>query len=389
MWIDDDFPRILGAELLRPDAQFIARFVTQPQVVWDMSATRGKSVQLDRYEYWEDDSFTLESRRRAPTQTIGTANSRDILKTKIIVTVDEYTGPSGGDISNPNAPGNFKIPMESIVLAQRVLWNYNPQQIQAFHQSIGSLTLFRDYRKWLDRVYINTLLGSPFTYNPQGLADGATYASGPPKIDVKNDVLTVVEGMRSRNVPTFADGFYYCLASPRFIKHLRQDADFRSVAQYPSFCPVNYLQSGITPFSAPQMPPPNQGYVSGPNQLIFGGSQYGQAGFMGEAMPTGFVFEGVRFFESNNMPTATVNLNYTASSNSTLHPTGAANRTGYLGIFFGQQAIGEAVATEIPVSVRLNNNDDFQRFMIAIWAMYGGWALTNERFVTVARTYGD
>ena len=389
MWIDDDFPRILGAELLRPDAQFIAKFVCQPQVVWDASATRGKSIQLDRYDYWEDDSFTAESRRRNPLQTIGTANSRDILKNKIIVTVDEYTGPSGGNPNDPNAPGNFKIPMEAIALAQRVLWQYNPQQIQQFHQSIGALTLFRDYRKWQDRVYINTLLESPFTHNPKGVEDGGTYAAGPPRIDVKEDVLTIVEGMRTRNVPTFPDGYYYCLASPRFIKHLRQDPDFRAVAQYPSFTPVAALQPGITPFAAPQMPAPGMSYVSGPNQLIFGGSQYGQASFLGEAMPTGFVFEGVRFFESNNMPTATVNLNYTSSINESLHPTGAGARTGHLGIFLGQQSIGEALATELPVSVRLNNNDDYQRFVIAIWAMYGGWALLNERFITVARTYGD
>jgi hypothetical protein len=389
VWFDDDFPRILGAELLRPDAQFIAKFVCQPQVVWDATANRGKSVQLDRYDYWEDDSYTKESRRRNPLQTIGTANSRDILKNKIIVTIDEYTGPSGGDPNNPNSPGNFKIPMEAIALAQRVLWQYNPQQIQQFHQSIGALTLFRDYRKWLDRVYINTLLESSFTYNPKGVDDGGTYASGPPKIDVKEDLLTIVEGMRTRNVPTFSDGYYYCLASPRFIKHLRQDSDFRAVAQYPSFTPVAALQPGVGAFAAPAMPAPGMGYVSGPNQLIFGGSQYGQASFMGEAMPTGFVFEGVRFFESNNLPTATVNLNYTASSNNTLHPTGAANRTGNLGIFLGQQAVGEALATELPVSIRLNNNDDYQRFVIAIWATYGGWALLNERFVTVARTYGD
>jgi hypothetical protein len=170
---------------------------------------------------------------------------------------------------------------------------------------------------------------------------------------------------------------------------LRQDADFREVAKYPSFVNAGMLQPGITPFSAPQMPPPGAGYISGPNQLIFGGQQYGQATFMGDAMPTGIAFEGVRFFESNNMPTATVNLTYTTSTNATLHPTGAANRTGNLGIFFGQQAIGEGIATEMPISIRLNNNDDFQRFVIAIWAMYGGWALSNERFVTVARTYGD
>ena len=41
-----------------------------------------------RYSYWnEDASFTLEARERSDTQTIGTANSRDIPKDKVIVTL--------------------------------------------------------------------------------------------------------------------------------------------------------------------------------------------------------------------------------------------------------------------------------------------------------------
>lgn len=392
MWVDDDFPRLLGTELLRPDASFITKFVVQPVPVWDPTAQVGKSIQLDRYHFWDDDSFTQESRRRAPTQTIGTAGSRDLPKDKIIVTIDEYTGPSAGDINNPNSPGNFKIPMETLLLAQRALWQYNPNQIQQFHQSIGSMTLFRDYRKWMDRVYLNLLLESPYTHNPQGVADGGTYAQGPQKIDVTYDLLTIVEQMRKRNVPTFPDGLYYCIADPRFIKHLRGNSDFREVARYPSFMPVENLQQGNAPFAPPKMPPPGATYVQGPNQLIFGGAQYGQSSFGSDAMPCGFVFEGVRFFESNNLPTSTVNLTYTAlapNQNATLHPTGAANRTGYLGIFFGQQAIGEALGTNMPVTVRLNNNDDYNRFLIAIWAQYGGWKLLNDKFVTVARTFAD
>jgi hypothetical protein len=98
MFNDLDFPTLLGAELLRPDGSYIAKFVVQPLVVHDFNAFPGASVQLDRYGYWEDvtasdSSFSEAARRRVPTQTIGTAGSREINKTKITVTLDEFTGP--------------------------------------------------------------------------------------------------------------------------------------------------------------------------------------------------------------------------------------------------------------------------------------------------------
>ena len=52
--------------------------------------------------------------------------------------------------------------------------------------------------------------------------------------------------------------------------------------------------------------------MAAPNAALFQGGQYGQAQFVaGEpVMPSGFVFEGVRFFETTNMPskTATVDI---------------------------------------------------------------------------------
>ena len=108
--------------------------------------------------------------------------------------------------------------------AQRALWNYG---VRAFHDSIGSMTLLRDFRKWEDRAYITKLLESPNIYNPQDIPDGGVYPVGPQKITVKEDVLSIVEKMRTANVPVFEDGNYCCMASPRFIKHLRQDSDFR------------------------------------------------------------------------------------------------------------------------------------------------------------------
>ena len=123
---DLDFPNLLGAELLRPDGSYIAKFVVQPLVVHDFNAFPGASVQLDRYGYWEDtttsdSSFSETNRRRVPTQTIGTSGSREINKTKIIVTLDEFTGPSSGNTSDFSEPGNLKIPIYTLITAQRML----------------------------------------------------------------------------------------------------------------------------------------------------------------------------------------------------------------------------------------------------------------------------
>jgi hypothetical protein len=93
-------------------------------------------------------------------------------------------------------------------------------------------------------------------------------------------------------------------------------------------------------------------------------------------MPSGFVFEGVRFFESTNFPdkTATVDLS-----------SGAATRTTPAGLFFGPQAIGVGIGGP-NAQVLINNNDDFSRFIILIWQLYAGFANLNKDFVTCAFT---
>jgi len=47
VWNEIDFPTLLGAELLRPDGSYIAKFVVQPLVVHDFNQFPGASVQLD------------------------------------------------------------------------------------------------------------------------------------------------------------------------------------------------------------------------------------------------------------------------------------------------------------------------------------------------------
>ena len=402
MWHDPGFPELLGAELLRPDAQYIARFAVQPQVVHDFAQVPGHSVEMHRYGYWDDESFSEAARERQPTEVLGTGSKRTIDKTKVTIELKEYTGPSAGS-SNPNDPGVFSVTVDSIIKAQRMLMDLS--SLEEWHQSIGSLTLARDFKKWHDRVYINRLLASATGkssstqggyYNPFNLDDGDTTAVvGPPQIETRRDLVTIVKDMLKRNVPQFSSPsgpVYHCLADPSFIAALRRDDDFREVARYPGSIPINSLQYGASPMSAPLMPVPGNyhpQYMNNPNILSYQGVGYGQAAYMSDAMPTGFCWEGVRFFSTNNLPTATVSLNYSsASADYPNAATGQNNRTGYLGIFFGQQVIGEGVWSPGP-QVVLNENTDFKRFVQLIWQYRAGWATLNDNFVTVGRTYED
>lgn len=377
---DNDFPALLGAELYRPVPGYIAKAVTRPVVLHDFNAQPGASVQLDRYSYWGDNgSLTLEARRRGETETIGTGNSRNIPKRKVNLVLEEYTGPAASD--DPDAPANLTITEQQLIKARRMLLDRN---IQGFHQSIGSLTLLDDFRRWEDRVYIQKLLDSPHTYNPDDVPDGGVYPQGPPKISIKEDLVEIVRRLQARNVPTFEDGNYAAIVDPTFLKHLRQDDDFRMVARYPGQIPIAMMNQ---PYSAgpAQLP-----FIDNPNALLFGGANLGQSisqNGMPALMPTGFVFEGVRFFMSNNMPTEFVTLNYTTSTNPAKHPTGSASREAHLGVFFGPMSIGVGVGGIGP-EVLMNKNDDYGRFKMSIWRMFGAYALLNEDFVEVARTYG-
>ena len=115
----------------------------------------GQTVQLDRYRFFGNPG-TKTSRERTQDQTIGKANSRSIVKDKVLVSLREYTGPA--DPANTNLPSTFKIARETLMTAQRLLLDTG--NLNMFHQSIGSLTLLDDYRRWRDRVFIDELFKS-------------------------------------------------------------------------------------------------------------------------------------------------------------------------------------------------------------------------------------
>ena len=97
-------------------------------------------------------------------------------------------------------------------------------------------------------------------------------------------------------------------------------------------------------------------------------------------MPTGFLFEGVRWFESTNLPETTSNLVITSESSS------AADYAAAQLIFFGPQAVGVGIGGN-NASILLNNNDDFSRFVIMIWSLFAGFEILNKDFITTGYSY--
>ena len=65
MWIDNDFPKLLGAELYRPHPAYIIEMAVEPVVVHDFSKQPGQTVQLDRYRFWGCLLYTSPSPRDA------------------------------------------------------------------------------------------------------------------------------------------------------------------------------------------------------------------------------------------------------------------------------------------------------------------------------------
>ena len=347
----------------------------EPVVVHDFSKQPGQTVQLDRYRFWGKPG-TKESRERTADQTLGSASARNIVKDKVLVTLREYTGPA--DTRDATQPSTFKIARETLITAQRLLLDTG--NLNVFHQSIGSLTLLDDYRRWRDRVFANELLKATANgqaddekggyYFPGGKAEGSlTYAAGESaKFDVTTDLLSVVKDLRKRNVPTFADGYYRCILDPTAMMHLRQNSDFREIARYPGTGMINPMQPNLAP---------NANFYQGM------GPAYGQAGFVAgqPVMPTGFLFEGVRWFESTNLP----EQSYTATIADAPVTTATDHEAAQL-IFFGPQAVGVGIGGN-NAQILLNNNDDFSRFIIMIWSLFAGFEVLNKDFITVGYSF--
>lgn len=400
-----DYPAILTAMAYRPSPTTIARWVCQPDFVQDTNLRPGEVYLMDRYGFLPDQGdMDIEYRTRSDAEILGTANTRQIPNEKIQILLREITGPGSGDSSNPGLAGNFRFSVPAMRKQQRMLWDQGyaqPLMSPQFHSSVGSDTLLMDYRVTMDRFYIKALGNTPNKWNPGGIADGGTYATGPQKLTV-NDLDYILEWLVINKTPPFDDGLYHFLLHPRMWNHLRQDTRFREQLTAASWFPVSLLMANQPdPFGAGMMPPANPQAMVLPNSNPV--NQPGLAGYypyLGQAlpgvddqmMPGGFVYNQFRFFVSNNIPTKQVQLTYTAATAGSGESTGSAFRTAYPGMAFGKHAVGEIFGGDpvngIPVQILRNQNDDYNRFLIVIWQAFMGLARLNDDFVIEARTYG-
>jgi hypothetical protein len=191
------------------------------------------------------------------------------------------------------------------------------------------------------------------------------------KFRVKSDWLPVVTDMRKRNIPTYSDGYFRVICDPEFLMHLRQDSDFREVARYPGMGGPNPMQ----PFMAPNA-----------SNYLGMGTAYGQAGTVAgqPVMPSGFLWEGCRVFETTNMAEQYYNVAIQGAKGFT-GTTPQASRAA-LAFFMGPQALGLGIGGQ-NAQVLINSNDDFSRFIILIWSLYAGFEILNYDFITVAHSF--
>lgn len=307
----------LSANLLRSPApayvfdQFVSKEI-------DFTRTEGDTISLNRYPKLGDQGLEQINRELNEQQTVGTADPVNITAESITVMLKEYAGPYSTPAQKVSPLG---ITEKTARRAQAKLIDTNDPE--SFFNSIGGMLLKDDLDRWHDRVLCRLFLTSPNSTNPANKANGSTLITD--QISTF-DLGTIKEKLQGspRFTPTFNDGLYHAIVSPRMEKHLRMDDKFRAACQ-------------------------------------FGAYERLYRGELG-------VYEGFRFFSSNNIPTETVN-----------------SLTGHLGIFFGPDAVGYGEG--LPPEVRKNKNDDYERFMYLIWLTYRGYAALDTRFIEVCRTF--
>jgi len=307
-----------SAMLIDPTPKYVFDQFASKEI--DFGKSKGDTVYLNRYPHLGDVGLTESLRAISESSTIGTADPVNLTAEQVTVTLKEYGGPYNSTASKIAPLGiTEKVAMRA---QNKLIDSKNPAD---FFNSIGGMILKDDHDRLHDRILCNLLLTSTNKLNPDGVADGSTATTSTgSKLDTA-DLQTIKETLQSNDAPTFSDGLYYAVISSRMEKHLKQDTSFREAM-----------------------------YYANPNSLL-----RGEIG----------VYEGFRFFSSNNIPTATINA-----------------LTAYQGLFFGDSSVGYGEG-DMPVEVRLNKNDDYARFMYLVWLVYRGYALLDESFVVKARTF--
>lgn len=274
-------------------ARDFAQVVSEP-------TTPGKVILVDQPRYLGG-TFTEVSRRLTEGTPVS-ATPQAATMGQVTVTIREYAGPHDGSAVAPIGITDF--------LKRRATHN--------LVEYIGTL-LRRDRNRWVDRVIIELLVSTTNVTTPGDVAEGSLVAGS----KMTEDELS--EGLRKlqeRSIPTFANGMYMMVISPKHFEDLRADTKFRES--------VRYL---------------------GTDGALVSGHLANHGGFM--------------IVVSSNIPTKGVGAG------------GAV--TGYQAVAFGPQAVGWAIGMD--AEARRSKDDDYGREDRVLWIAHEGWALLDTDFV--------
>lgn len=326
-FVNDAVPQLLGVPLVRFSPQYNAMTAIRPQIKHDFSASRGKSVSLDKYKRWGDRGWTKNARRRDKLSLIGTANSEGLSKTQVEIRIDEYTGPSTPD----GQASTLWLTKEDMLYARTQLWEYGKQ---AFHESIGSANLADDYQGFIDRIHLLELMNTTVKLNPSNKADNQALVTD--RITTA-DLDRIRWNLSTRNTPRFRDtGCYHALIDETFMVHLMQDPTFLQYA-------IAQIQGGQIPLNqTPFAQAPQAG-----NAVV-----QGQVNQMITTPSVPIIYRGFCLWTSNNIPKRTVN-----------------SLEASLGLFFGPDSVGLGGGGR-GVEIALHNDTDFNRHFRFIWTAF-------------------
>ena len=332
-------PAQMGAVLRAAMPTYVARAAIQPLFAWDFLAQRGKEVLVKRPNFWSRKGKTLANYTRQPTQTIGTDNNKPLSTTDVRLYLRELTGPTE---DGTNTPSSLRISKEDMLFARLNL--YNMENLQVFHDSIGSNLLRDDWQSFEESVLLSELMKTPTKRNPGGAADNATYpTTADAQFQVVRDLLSAGALLSTSNTPKFPDGFYHGLLSPIMWKHLMADNDFRETQR-------SIIASGRNPETASPLINTQQQIIT-PSGVVL--SPQKAPVMYGDFMLWECQMLGDLAFATTSQITSPALTNLTAQ----------------IGLLFGAGAIAEAMGGPGP-SVLYNGTTDYGRIFNFIWQKY-------------------
>lgn len=262
--------------------------------------TPGKVILIDQPRFLGG-TFTEASRALTEATRI-TATPQAPTMGQVSVTIKEYAGPHDGTNVAPIGITDF--------LKRRSRHD--------LIEYLGTL-LRRDRNRFIDTVIINLLLTTTNVTTPSATAEASLTAGMPMTEDV---LAAAFRSLSERSIPTFSNGMYMAVITPKHFQDLRADTKFRES--------VRYL---------------------GIEGALISGHLANHAGFM--------------IVQSNNIPT---------------HGVGSGGAvTGYQSLAFGPQAIGWAIGMD--GEARRSKDDDYGREDRVVWIAHEGWQLMDASFV--------